>query len=254
MTTRHLAPLPEQWAAPIYGLVDAARAAALPEGLSAGENAWEKAEAGHPRPRTNHKGARRTAMAGEIAAHSLRLCVLDRTPAPDRPWDAALVKAGVAFGSWDWDQRMQAALDLRKTFKDLLEIPNSARPARLVSAWLTHTTGEGLVPVTGRLCEYVLADADAIAVLGTAWYAVNGLRLVDELVGEGGGLGEGAPPREDAARRQLLRQACVGILTAEVCTKLALSRRSGITRRTLDAWLSEGAAILAPTTTSEGSA
>jgi hypothetical protein len=238
MTTRALADLPEQWAAPILDLVAQARIAAAPPADDDG--AWAAAEAGQTRFRTGHKAARRTASAGQYAAHLLRLRAVDQVDQGDlNTWTVALAKAAPAINSWDWDDRMQGALDLRKTFKDLPadEHTTSTRPARLVAAWLTHAGGAQLVPATGRLCTYALEQTLITAqTLAPAWYATHGVRLLDELVARGTAR-EGRPSREQAAHHALVRAAVCGVHTAKIMPKVELARRAGTTRMTLNAWL-----------------
>ncbi|NEB06971.1 hypothetical protein, partial [Streptomyces sp. SID13726] len=120
--------------------------------------------------RTGYKAAPRTLSAGQCAAHTLRLLALAQPEADREPWTDALAHAGDAIGSWDWDARMQGALDLRRAFKDLPDpLPASVRPVRLVAAWLTHASGTGLVPVTARLAAHVLDLGPRDDVLAAAW-------------------------------------------------------------------------------------
>lgn len=235
MTTRRVDALPDEHAGPILGLLEQVRAAAAPPAGDGG--AWAAAEAGQVRVRTGYKAARRTLSAGQYAAHTLRLLALAQPEAEREPWTDALAHAGDAIGSWDWDMRMQGALDLRRTFKDLPDpLPQSVRPARLVAAWLTHASGTGLVPVTARLAAHVLELEPSDDVLAAAWYATHGDRLLTELTANGTPT-SGAADNDEAHQRALLRTAVRGLYRAQLHTKVDLAARAGITRRTLDAWL-----------------
>lgn len=235
MTTRRVDALPDEHAGPILDLLDRVRAAAAPPAGDGG--AWAAAEAGQVRVRTGYKAARRTLSAGQCAAHTLRLLALAQPEADREPWTDALAHAGDAIGSWDWDVRMQGALDLRRAFKDLPDpLPARVRPVRLVAAWLTHASGTGLVPVTARLAAHVLELEPSDDVLAAAWYATHGDRLLAELTANGTPT-SGAADVDEAHRRALLRTAVRGIFRAQTHTKIDLAARAGITRRTLDAWI-----------------
>lgn len=238
MTTRAMEPLPDHWSGPILDLVAQARAAAAPPGDDDG--AWAAAEAGQVRPRTGHKAARRTATAGQLAAHLLRLRAIDRVDQGDSdPWTVALAAAAPAISSWDWDQRMQGALDLRRTFKNLPDGDiAAARPARLVAAWLTHAGGAPLVPATGRLAEYVLEHTPINPeTLATSWYATHGARLLVDLAARGTP-NEGRQSREAAAHNTLVRAAVSGVYAAQIMSKVDITRLAGISRPTLNTWIS----------------
>ncbi|MEU2201642.1 hypothetical protein [Isoptericola sp. NPDC019482] len=246
MTTRRLDELPAEHAAPILELLEQVRAAAAaPEGA---EDAWAVAEAGQARIRTGHKAARRTLSAGQCAAHALRLTAardLARTAdqaghadhgAEAEPWTRALAQAAGPIGSWDWDERMQGALDLRRTFKDLPEpLPATVRPVRAIAAWLTHAGGAGLIAPTARLAALVLDEDPSAEILAASWYATHGVRLLAELTREGGPA-RGAADADEARRRDVLRTAVRGVHAARIMSKTDLAAAAGITRRTLDAW------------------
>lgn len=236
MTTRRVEVLPDEQAAPILAMLDRARAAAAaPDGAEA---PWAAAEAGQTRVRTGYKAARRTLSAGQCAAHTLRLVAAQEADPDPQPWTAALAAAAEPIGSWDWDLRMQGALDLRRTFKDLSSpLPDSVRPVRAVAAWLTHAGGPGLVPVTGRLCGLVLDSEPSQDIVAASWYATHGRRLLAELGGQR--LSSGAPGADEARRRAILRTAVRGVASAQIMSKIELAAAAGITRRTLDGWLAQ---------------
>ena len=238
MTTRAMAPLPDHWAGPILDLVARARDAAAPPGDDDG--AWAAADAGQVRPRTGHKAARRTATAGQLAAHLLRLHAIGLVAQGESdPWTVALTTSAPAISSWDWDERMQGALDLRRTFKDLPDSDVAAtRPARLVAAWLTHAGGAPLVPATGRLAEYALEQTPInTQTLATAWYATHGARLLAILAARGTP-NKGRQTLEAAAHNTLVRAAVSGVYAAQIMSKVDITRLAGITRPTLNAWIS----------------
>lgn len=234
MTTRRLLELPDDVAAPIMTVVDHARAAADPR--LEDTSAWAAAEAGQTRVRTGYKASRRVASAGQLAAHVVRL--LAPTDTAGRPWWTVLASSDVttAIGSWDWDDRMWAALQLRRTYKDGDPATQAdAVPVALVATWLTHAKGEALPGATARLCRHVLERDVDEATWSRAWYLVHGLRLVDELAVESR---PGRPPADDP-HRLALRTAVRAAAIAGVTTKTELAAVAGVTRRTLDAWLSE---------------
>lgn len=203
---------------------------------------WVDAEARAPKMRTNHRGSRRTAFAGQYAAHLLRLRALELVDqGRDDPWVVALAEAGPVLNSWDWDERMCGALALRKTYKDLPPEHTeraAIRPTSYVAGWLTHAAGESLVPVTGRLAQYALEHTPITrARLAVAWYAVHWARFLDELTVTRENPGRGRPALGDAERLALMRTAVRAIHTARLTSKTDLAQRAGITRPTLDAWL-----------------
>jgi hypothetical protein len=178
MSTRHLNDLPARWAEPILTMLELTRTAATPPDVD--PTPWAAAEAGQVRIRTGYRAARRTASAGQYAAHTLRLHAAAAVAGGDqRPWTRALSNTGAAISSWDWDTRMRGALDLRATTNHLPAVERAeAVPARLVAAWLTHNHGPQLVPATGRLCTYVLEHPSVdTSDLAAAWDATHGHRL-----------------------------------------------------------------------------
>lgn len=123
---------------------------------------------------------------------------------------------------------MGCALELRRTFKDLGDDyadVATIRPVRLVAAWLTHAGGEALVPASVRLCATVL-ESPARDHLGTAWFAVHGLTLLDHITGAGIGITEGRATSEQAAYRARLKVAVTGINDAQLMSGTALAKRS----------------------------
>lgn len=231
MTPRPHAPLPDEWAGPVLELVARIRAAAAPP--VGDDGAWATAEAGQERPRTGHRAARRTASAGQSAAHLLRFRAIDAVRhGRDEPWTLALATSTEAIGSWDWDTRMQVALDLRRTFRHLpaAEDADGRRETRLVAAWLTHSDGPGLVAATGELCRVVLALAPGPADLAAAWYATHGDRLLRELAARGPGVDAG-----------LVRAAVQGVDAARVLTRTHIADHAGLTREELEAYLDPAA-------------
>lgn len=141
MSTRRTRPLPEPWAVPILTLVQITRAAITPHDVD--PTPWAAAENGQTPVRTGYKAARRTASAGQYAAHLLRMQAARAVEAGDTtPWARALTATGPAITSWDPDQRATAAAQLHRTLthESALQHP-SAVPARLVAAWLTCHRG-----------------------------------------------------------------------------------------------------------------
>lgn len=228
MTTRPDAPLPAEWAGPILQLVARTRAAAAP--VVADGGAWAAAEAGQVRVRTGHEAAQETASAGQCGAHLLRFRAIEAVRhGRDEPWTLALATSTEAVASWDWDERMQAALDLRRTFRHLpvAEDGEARQETRLVAAWLTHTDGPGLVAATGELCRYVLTStAPGDDDLAAAWYATHGDRLLRELARRGPG-----------AHPDLVRTAVRGVDAARVLTRTHIAEHARITRELLEEYL-----------------
>lgn len=237
MTTRRLEPLPDEWAS-ILELHQRVRDAATPH-VDDAAVVWATAEAGQASITTGYKAQRRVASAGQYGAHILRLRAGDLLDqGASDPWSTALAGAGPAINAWDWDERMQAALDLRRTFKD--EPPPltaAAIATQVVATWLTHAGGPGLPPATARLCTYVLEHTPCEPpTLAAAWYATHGRRLLAALAPTSPA-GPGAPANAEAARRALLRLAVRGVHAGRTTTKLQLAALAGVTRPTLDSWL-----------------
>ncbi|MBB2925562.1 hypothetical protein [Cellulomonas cellasea] len=230
-TTAALPALDNAWAIPIFGLSAKVRAAVAP--LVEDDGVWEAAEAGQATIRTGYAAADRTASAGQYAAHLLRLRAIDRV---DRgraePWTLALATATTAINSWDWDTRMQAALDLRRTFKNVPddEHDDAVRQTRLVSAWLTHAGNRQLIPSTAHLAGYALDHTPLTpTALAAAWYATHGPRLLLELSARG-----------SASSEVLLRQAVRGVDAARILSRTETSDHAGVTSTLIDAWLGRG--------------
>lgn len=239
--SRHLEPISDVDQVVLLSLVDTARDMASHSSPSDLLEEFRLVEAERHAPRTGTKLARVTAAAGETAAHALRLQAIARGEVTDEPWTIALARTGVRLSSWDWDERMGCALELRRTFKDLGDDHADVatiRPVRLVAAWLTHAGGEALVPASVRLCATVL-ESPARDHLGTAWFAVHGLTLLDHITGAGIGTTEGRATSEQAAYRARLKVAVTGINDAQLMSGTALAKRAGITRVTLTSWSQE---------------
>lgn len=215
--TSALPALDNTWAIPIFSLGTKVRAAAAPLVDDAG--AWEAAEAGQTPIRTGYAAARRTASAGQYAAHLLRLRAVDRVErGRAEPWTLALATSSAAINSWDWDTRMQAALDLRRTFKNVPddEHDDAVRQTRLVSAWLTHAGNRQLVPSTAHLANYALDHTPLTpGALAAAWYATHGPRLLLEL-----------STRDLSRSETLLQQAVRGVDAARILSRTEIADRA----------------------------
>lgn len=238
MTPQHLESIPETAHDTYLAVLDAARAAAEVDVDEPGRAFYRAAEARHPVPRTGTKSARIAAAGGSTAAHALRIQATERAREHDEPWTDALAATGSVLSSWDWDERMRAALDLRTSFKDLpkpaADTP-SIRPARLVAAWLTHTNDAGLIPAGTRLAEHTLSEHPDHETWATAWYSVNALTLLDTLTAEGATTA-GRPGQQEAVLRTRLRAAVVGSHRARLATVRHVAARAGITRQTHSSW------------------
>lgn len=240
MSTRHLEPIPEDAATAYLTVLDTARGLAERDVDEQARALYREAEATHPVPRTGTKMARIAAVGGATAAHALRLTALERTATVDEPWTAALAKTGGLLNSWDWDERMRTALDLRATFKDLPDEVAAAhkdalRGVRLVAAWLTHTNDDGLIPAGARLADHALQLELDEATWSAAWFAVNGPALID-LLAPTVSMSEGRAKAEERVRRDRLRSAVAGTHSARIITFRELSQRAGVTDRTTSAW------------------
>jgi hypothetical protein len=229
MNTRHLRPLPPDLEATVLAVVDGAREAAA-AAAQLPEDVMIAAERAHPIPHTGFKQSRQVAAAGSVAASELRL----RARLEQSPWSIALVATGRRLLSWDWDERTQAALNLRATFKDL---PDAAPPTsdlrdvRVVAAWLTHTSDEGLLPATGRLLERLEGHVG-----DGGWFAVHGPVLLD-LLAERRTSSGGRPGGPQALLTAQLRAVAVAVESTGLWTKREVAARAGVTRVTLNAWL-----------------
>lgn len=248
MISRRPLPSPETDLASNAELVQRVREAATPVDHP---DAWIKAEDGQERIRTGGKGVptsaarrggRRTASAGQYAAHTLRLAAL-ADESDVAAWTTELTSAATtaALNSWDWDERMQAALNLRRTYKDLTKDQRSATSVvrvQLVATWLTHTSGPDLVAATARLAEYVLDEIDDGRLeehLTPAWYATHGRRLLAELIPvemTQTPRKVGRPVQDDEHLEQIKR-AVRGVDAAHIMTRKDLARSAGMSRQTL---------------------
>ncbi|TFH68146.1 hypothetical protein [Cellulomonas sp. HD19AZ1] len=240
MTSRHLEQIPEDAAAAYLAVLDTARAAAQRDVDVDGQQVFRDVESAHPVPRTGTKMARIAAAAGSTAAHALRLQADAGGGSSEEPWTAALAQTATVLSSWDWDERMQAALNLRATYKDLPDDVAAAhkatlRPVRLVAAWLTHTNDDGLIPAGARLAEYALASSLPEDTWAAAWFAVNGLALIDKLAPTVT-MAPGRATADETARRARLRAAVAGTYAARVVPFRSLSQRAGITDVTTQSW------------------
>lgn len=228
---RAVPPLDAETADLLTGLLDAARTAAAagaPDDVAA---LMREVEQEYPAPRTGYKLARVTGLAGAIAAHTVRVHQI-RADGDLPAWAQALGAVAPALNSWDWDERTQAALDLRRTFKDLTNPPADVRPARLVAAWLTHTSGQGLVPATRNLVTY--AHEHASDALGAGWYATCGDRLLARLAGP---LRPGRGGDDEREQRHRTRHVVRGLASTGLHTRSDLAAAARVTRATIYAWL-----------------
>lgn len=230
MTTRSKEPLTTE----IFDLVDLVRDAATPPG---DPEPWQIAEDGQEKNlKTKHNGARATASAGQYAAHLLRLAARDATPTI---WSTALTGTTPAINSWDWDTRMYAALELRKTYIRLPRpLPDEAIPTSLVATWLTQASGPPLIPATARMVGYILDNIeDYRALLPAAFYATHGRRLLAELTATAPPGGRGRPTAERSTYLELVKIAVRGIDAAALMSQHELAPAAGIDRQTLRTYL-----------------
>lgn len=225
---------------PILEIVALTRVLATPK---SDNDAWITAEAGQREGGTGtFKHGRRTASAGQYAAHAIRLDVLDADASTRaEPWNAALLKETRAIESWDWDTRMQGALNLRATYLRLEgPEPASVIPVKLVGSWLTQTSGDPFVYATARLAQYVLDHEELHAYLRPAWYATHGRRLLTTLAPprdpdfEGG---RPTPERRDALAR--LKAALPDIVAAHTMPLTEIADVAQITRPTIYKYLKD---------------
>lgn len=230
---RHLEQLDEASSTTVLAMIDSARAQAVATAREViSPEIITTAEQQHPVPQTGHHLARITGAAGSIAAHAIRLSYEPTCWPGD-----VLESVRAADSSWDWDERMQAALDLRRALSTRTDDEDS-RHIRLTAAWLTHTDDAGLIPASVRLCD--VATADAAPLLGAGWWAVFGTSVLSQLVERGPRLTLGRRPSvEEVAQRAALRAAVEGIKSARVMGRSATARAAGITLKTYDNWTSE---------------
>lgn len=165
--SRRLRPLPDAHAAPILHLVQITRGASADPDHPA---PWAAAEAGQTAIRTGHKAARRTASAGQYAAH----VVLHRAAGHVAVRRHELADA---INSWDPHQRVAAGEDL--AVRLLLEGDDEHTTGLwLVARWLLAPIGPALLAPTADLCRYVLEHPRVdVEDLQRAWHATHGHRL-----------------------------------------------------------------------------
>lgn len=235
--SRALTPLDENAAAAITTVVDEARAAAaaaLPVELVP---LMRQVDEEHAVPLTGHKLARLTGLAGRISAHDLRMRAASSTA--DEPWTRALAATGTVLDSWDWHDRMRAALDLHDTYRHLTDPPASVRPVRLVFAWLTHAGGRGLVPVTVQLCRYVLDSVDE-QTRAASWFSASGRALLVRVAERP--LQGGNATLEERQLRARLRAVVHGLASTGLVGPTELASLAGVTKVTASAWARGGPA------------
>lgn len=178
MSTRRVRPLPEPWAVPILTLVQITRAAITAPDVDPGP--WAAAECGQTPIRTGYKAARRTASAGQYAAHLLRLqAARDVDAGRAAHWLRTLAGLGPALSSWDPEERAAGAVALYRNLIDAAALgAEQAQGARLVASWLGCHRGPELVATTAALCTYVLEQPDLdVDDVVRAWDATHGHRL-----------------------------------------------------------------------------
>lgn len=175
-TTRRLRPLPAPWAEPILTLVHLTRSATTPTGVD--PEPWATAEAGQTVLRTGYKAARRTASAGQYAAHALRLHAAAAIAEGDvSSWAHQLVQEKAALTTWAPAIRARGAHRLLTAAGQDI-VGTDPVPALLIADWLLTTSGAAVVESTGRLAAYALAHPciDVDHLVG-AWHATHGHRL-----------------------------------------------------------------------------
>lgn len=225
---------PSLYARYATGLADGAYLAATREVDAAGlpYGPWRIAEGGR---------AHDIAAAGQLAAHVLRLhaaAALDADEAA--PWMRELARAGGAIAAEsDVDRRAVAAMAIRRACAAGPVGDLEAEPARMVARWLYPEAPEA---AAGHLCRHVVTHIDRYDhLLAPAWYAVHGTDLLAELAGrqpavESAG---GRPSSTASEPRALLRIAVRGVAAARLMPKARLAELAGVSRPTLDSWLSK---------------
>lgn len=248
----HREPLPVQVEQAINQIVDDARAPVMaevvdatqgwdPTRIEAATALWHQVEGEGYRPATNHQGARRTWLAGRIAAHLIAATAPDHEDDADPIARAAWAQMAASRGAidqTDWVERTQARLDLTRTWHPD-DTPHAPEGVRLVASWLAHTTGRPLVRATGLLCDSALAQNPTPAAYRDAWYATCGRDLLDLLRAT-------YPPvrgRQDETGRtrlSLLRVAAIGYLRTYPSTpERELMALTGAGRTQVVAWRTE---------------
>jgi hypothetical protein len=170
MASRHLAPLPEPWLAPMNALFVAVNESAVTD-LSLQERRRRLEIT--PWPWTGYEAAGLTRQAGIYAATAIRIQA-QRTPTARRSgWETAVLDhlSVHVITHWDQDERLGAALALRARWSQL--DPGSDQAFKRVTAWLVQSSGPELARSTGRLCTYVLGTELPAAVLERVRHEVH---------------------------------------------------------------------------------
>lgn len=183
--------------------------------------------------------------AARIAAYALRI----RYHAEGAEWaDATPVGAGIAFldsqvgqaiTSTDPDLRITTGIAL---IRGLSGAGAEGEGARLVGKWLMNQDDRQRWAAAGYLARWVIAQCPApYDTVGCGWWRLHGLEAVGTLSAEETSRGRGRPSAEQVDSLIPLRTAVMRRYQAGEITKVALAEAAGITRRTLDAWLTSTA-------------
>ncbi|WP_328384447.1 hypothetical protein OHQ88_33640 (plasmid) [Micromonospora zamorensis] len=199
---------------------------------------WHDAEAGSRKAITR---------AGGLAAHLVRLHAATAARDHDEPplwaWEVARATEAITLtiANRDRDERAVTAMAIRRAIALGPAGDPDAEPARALSAWLFPPGQQVADAAAGQLARHILTRSDRYTDLfADAWYAVHGLKLVKALAAEQSTAAPsgGRPRQETATIRAALRLAVRGVAAADIVTKAALAEAAGVSRPTLDTWLS----------------
>lgn len=178
--------------------------------------------------------------AGLYGAHLVRLHFAGREDMPT--WASVLEHEKKHLNSRSWDQRLLITAELRRAITYERPGDPSVDVARLLAKMYSVHAGGDLEVATAHLARFLFADARRWvmdpALLEAAWYCVHGPDLIDVLVELDPTLGATGRPTEDAVRaRAALRTAARGMFSTGLVEKKTLAAQVGISRPTLNSWL-----------------
>ncbi|WP_431728554.1 hypothetical protein [Verrucosispora sp. TAA-831] len=184
--------------------------------------------------------------AGRIAAHTIRLHAADLRDRDEDPplWAYEAADASDAINADpvdDRDRRAVTAMAIRRAISRGPAGDPDAEAGRTLAGWLFPNADADADAPAGHLAVHVLTRADLYRRWsGPAWYAVHGPDLLDVLTDglPDAGPAGGRPRGETAQTREALRTAVRGVAAARVVPKTRLATLAGISRPTLDNWLS----------------
>jgi len=173
-------------------------------------------------------GKRLTANAGRYAAHYLRLRHWDQGKDAE-PWEILLTRRDCA--ETITGTATAARVSLAGRLLTAMRFSADQTAPHALGIWLNTLGGFDLIPQTAHLCRIALNDPTNRQAWMGAWFAVHGQNFTKLLAWEP--LTVGRPYEQSEIRRGV----ALGLWSAHAFTKTEITQWCGISRPTLNQWI-----------------